>query len=278
MDLFDDSIIEIRDWVNLKKKAGPFCSYSFSSEELKNLVLKDPAGSGRGGDIVLKEETRMELGHPSMGSCAAVLVTHRMDLVSDGTISLIGPEITEMEEGRHPFAQIILAALNRPDKIDLPSQTTMEIENISSRIDRVAHQSAQTDGYMIRSVPSLIWARVSKKAFHSGFSLNGLGGRILAAIKHGCPQVRACSIFFVTRSKTEVDELDDLVEKARVKQRQLETYAVGSDGEFECSRELDCNSCSEQVVCDTIRDVIRIRKGDRVVSIGGGESTRSRSE
>ena len=73
--------------------------------------------------------------------------------------------------------------------------------------------------------------------------------------------------------------MDDLIEKARVKQRKLETYAVGSDGEFECTQELDCNSCSEQVVCDTIRDVIRIRKGDRVVTIGeeeGPEADRSK--
>ena len=74
--------------------------------------------SGKNGRIVLKEDTQVELGHPSLGSCTATLATHRLDLVSDGCITLVGPEISETRESIIPFAQIIIAALKRSNEID----------------------------------------------------------------------------------------------------------------------------------------------------------------
>jgi CO dehydrogenase/acetyl-CoA synthase beta subunit len=278
MDLFDDTILEIRDWFEAKRISGqsrsyfvsPLISHSFSANSL-------PADGGI-GRIVLKEDTQVELGHPSLGSSAATLATHRLDLVSDGCITLVGPEISETREAMLPFAQILIAALKSKNKIDAASQATSEIENTASTMDRIAHRCAQTNGYMIRSVPNLIWARVSKEACRSGFSLKGLGERLIAAIKQQCHPVAACEIFFVTSSKIDVEQLDELIEKARVKQRKLETYAVGSDGELECTREINCSACSEQVVCDTIRDVIRIRKGDRLVAAREEENPGSAPE
>jgi CO dehydrogenase/acetyl-CoA synthase beta subunit len=272
MDLFDDTIIEIRDWFEAKGISDLSRSYFISPSPDMPFSGKDLSIGEKMGRIVLKEDTQVELGHPSQGSCSATLATHRSDLVSDGCIHLVGPEISETREPVLPFAQIIIAALKSPNEIEAPSQATLEIENAASTMDRLAHRYAQTDGYMIRSVPNLIWARVSKEACRSGFSLRELGERLINSIKQQCNPVTACEVFFVTRSKKEVVELDDLIEKARIKHKKLETYAVGSDGTFECTQELDCNSCSEQVVCDTIRDVIRIRKGDRVVTFGEEEN------
>jgi CO dehydrogenase/acetyl-CoA synthase beta subunit len=278
MDIFDDTIKEISDWFDSQKNFGQTRCYSASPLMNNTFSSNEPLDNRRNGRIVLKEDTQVELGHPSMGSCAATLATHRLDLVSDGCITLVGPEISETQEPVLPFAQIIIAALKKSNEIEVTSQATIEIENTASAMDRTAHLYAQTDGYMIRSVPNLIWARVSKEACRSGFSLKLLGERLIAAVKQQCNQVTACEVFFVTSSKSDVGQLDDIIEKARVKQRKLETYDVSSDGEFECTQEIDCSACSEQVVCDTIRDVIRIRKGDRVVTIGAGENTESGSE
>ena len=278
MDLFDDTIIEIRNWFEAKRISGQSRPYLIPRLLGESFSAADLPGEGKNGRIVLKEDTQVELGHPSLGSCAATLATHRLDLVSDGCITLVGPEISETREAMLPFAQILIAALKSTNEIDAASQATFEIENTASTMDRIAHRYAQTNGYMIRSVPNLIWARVSKEACRSGFSLKRLGERLIAAIKQQCTQVTACQIFFVTSSKSDVNELDDLVEKARMKQRKLETYTVGSDGEFECTQELDCNACSEQVVCDTIRDVIRIRKGDRLVAVREEENPGSALE
>lgn len=273
MDIFDDTIKEIRDWFDSKKNSGQTRRYSAAPLMKNAFSSNEPPDNRRNGKIVLKEDTQVELGHPSLGSCAATLATHRLDLVSDGFITLVGPDISETREPVLPFAQVIIAALKRSNEIEVTSQATIEIENTASVMDRTAHIYAQTGGYMIRSVPNLIWARVSKKAYRDGFSLKGLGERLIATVKNKCDNVTACEVFFATSSKSDVSQLDDIIEMARVKQRKLETYDVDADGEFECTREEDCRTCSEQVVCDTIRDVIRIRKGDRVVTIGAGENT-----
>ena len=75
-----------------------------------------------------------------------------------------------------------------------------------------------------------------------------------------------CQIFFITSSKEDVKEIDDIVETARTKLRKLEKFEKNIDGEYECTKEQDCGICPEQVVCDNIRDVIKLRKGDRVIT------------
>jgi CO dehydrogenase/acetyl-CoA synthase beta subunit len=278
MDLFDDTIQDIKSWFDGRMASG---------EARRFVILPSATGAsssddrtleaGRAG-IILREDTQVELGHPSMGSCAAALATRRPDLVSDGCITLVGPDITETREAVLPFAQIIIAALKDSAGNAAASQATIEIEEMASLMDRTAHQYAPTDGYMLRSVPNLIWARVGKEACRSGFSLRQLGERLIAAIKKKCQHVAACEVFFVTSSKEDVMQLDDVVELARAKLRKLKTYEIAPDGEFECTREEDCASCPEQVVCDNIRDVLRIRKGDRIITVADDEVIVRRSE
>ncbi|MHA1432155.1 MAG: hypothetical protein ACTSRV_17455 [Candidatus Freyarchaeota archaeon] len=60
---------------------------------------------GRG--IILREDTFVELGNPKSASAALVLWTENPELVRDGYITIVGPDIPEVE-GYLPFAQITL--------------------------------------------------------------------------------------------------------------------------------------------------------------------------
>jgi hypothetical protein len=120
-------------------------------------------------------------------------------------------------------------------------------------------------GYMLRSVPNRIWARVSHEAAHSGFSLERLGMRLYGALMKQCSGVTGVAIFFVTSSKEDVAELGALVQPARDTLAKIQTYTRLPDGSYECSTGLDCTECPEKPVCDNIREVITIRKGDRII-------------
>jgi hypothetical protein len=109
---------------------------------------------------------------------------------------------------------------------------------------------------------------VSKDAAKSGFSLETLGGRILAVVKERCPGISRCEVVLVTRGPEDIARLNLLLAPARDRLRQLETYDRGPDGEYECTRDQDCGVCSEQVVCNNVRDVIKLRKGDRIITFG----------
>jgi CO dehydrogenase/acetyl-CoA synthase beta subunit len=203
------------------------------------------------------------LGHPSEGSCAATLATNDRTLVDGGRITLVGPDIGEAGRDRLPFAQITLA------------YTDGNLENTCSAMDRILHSAAQTDGYMLRSVPNMIWARVSKDAADTGFSLVELGSRLIGSLSAECAGVGGVDIFFATTAREDIAELNEIVSPARSQLRKLQAFGRSEDGSYECDTSLDCTECPEKAVCDTIRDVITIRKGDRIITFGGDEDKKA---
>jgi CO dehydrogenase/acetyl-CoA synthase beta subunit len=255
VDIFDDTIKEIRYWFRQKEAEGHTRHHAVptpvetASSPTINRVQKNP-------NVILREDTHLELGHPSVGSCAATLATHDSSLVEDGCISLVGPDVSEMEGQRIPFAQIAIACCEG------------DIKDTSMMMDRQLHRSAQSDGYMIRSVPHLIWARVSKQAARSGFSMFELGSRLIKSLRYECQGITGAEILFVTTSKDDISSLEGIVEVARAKLRKLLSFKLGDDDTYECTTSLDCDECSEQPVCNSVRDVIKLRKGDRIITFG----------
>jgi CO dehydrogenase/acetyl-CoA synthase beta subunit len=263
MDIFDNTIKEIKTWsqeiqneVKARRYEGPApVKRSAASSTLKRKRLNPT--------IILKEDTHLELGHPSVGSCSAALATRDTSLIENGLVTLIGPDVPGMDEPRNPFAQIALAYCQG------------DVKGISQSMDRHLHRSAQSDGYMIRSVPHLIWARVSKEAAASGFSLFDLGRRLLKGLWYECEGVTGAEIIFVTTSREHVSAVEDIVEVARAKLRKILSFEIKDDDTYECTASEDCEDCPEQVVCDNIRDVIKLRKGDRIISFGRGTGSES---
>ncbi len=257
MDIFDDTIGEIRKWFGQKEEDGKVRRFRpSSSPEPRQASAGDAHRARANPAIILKEETYLELGHPSVGSAYATLATHDPSLIRDGQVTLIGPDITETQEKMLPFAQIAIASCDG------------NIEDTSAEMDRTLHGCAQTDGYMLRSVPNVIWARVSKEAAGRGFSLQELGFRLVRSLKQGCPGIRSSELFFVTSNREDVATLDRLVQPARARLRKIRQFARGSDDLYECDSSLECADCPEKPVCDTIRDVIKIRKGERIITVG----------
>ena len=256
MDIFDDCIRDVRAW--FRENAGAARQFTVSlPAEMPDHDAE--SRDGRASKMIFKEDTRLELGHPSEGSCAATLATNDASLIEDGRITLVGPDVGETDRETLPFAQIAIACCDG------------NLEDACSAMDRVLHSSAPADGYMLRSVPNAIWARVSNKAADSGFSILELGSRLLGSVKDECSDVGKAEIFFVTSAREDVAELNEIVGPARRQLLKLQTFGRAEDGSYECDTSLDCTVCPEKTVCDTIRDVITIRKGDRIITIGGDE-------
>jgi CO dehydrogenase/acetyl-CoA synthase beta subunit len=262
MDIFDDCIKEVRDWFRRKEYAG--MARTFQADP----IAPTPNDNGDGGNaangpgIIFKEDTAIELGHPSVGSCAAVLTTRDASLVEGARITLVGPDIAETDEKMLPFAQIAVGCCER------------EPEEACSEMDRILHVSARMTGYMLRSVPDMIWARVSKDAVGSGFSLKTLGSRLIASANAEGPGISGIEMFFATGSRSDVAELGEIVAPARDKLTKIKMFGRGEDGSYQCDTTLDCIVCPEKSVCDTIRDVITIRKGNRVITFGDEDKKR----
>jgi len=256
MDIFDDTIQRIKLWSQQKRDDAKVRQYNVALPAERN-TSSNNLTLPKNVSIILKEDTHLELGHPSVGSCSATLATNDSSPIENGRISLIGPEIYELEEGRVPFAQIAMACCQG------------DVKEFSQLMDRQLHRSAQHEGYMIRSVPNIIWARLSKQAAKSGFSFNKLGQRLIESLWNECEGVTAVEILFVTTSREDITILNSIVETARAKLNKILSFELKADDTYECTTGNDCEECPEQPVCDSIRDVIKLRKGDRIISFGG---------
>ena len=203
-------------------------------------------------EVILGEDVAVELGHPSTASQVIVLLCHEADLVRNGRISIVGPDLDEMEGGgRHPFAQVVMLAVK-------PGQTPdpFEIDNTQYLMHRLA-------GYMVRSVPGMLWVRVSKGGRAAGLTLETVGSALIAAYTYDFEEVEGAEVVFVTSSPSDVEALSLISTEANILAGRHKKLALGVDGEVEC-QELNCESCDEQEVCDSLRDIVikRRKKGE----------------
>ncbi len=198
--------------------------------------------------IVLAEDVAKELGHPSTASRAVLLVTFEPELARHGRISIVGPDVDEMEDNqRHPLAQIVILTV-RHGKVPDP----FELENTQFLMNRLP-------GYMVRSVPGKLWVRISKKGRDAGLSLKAVGSALIASYTADFEGVEAVEIVFVTSSDDDVQALDQIATEAGILAGRHKKLVLGVDGEIECS-ELNCKTCDEKPVCDNLRDIVIKRR------------------
>ncbi|MEW6443056.1 MAG: carbon monoxide dehydrogenase [bacterium] len=253
---FDEQILAVRKFVrNLQregKNSREIRCPGAPEELLRDLPVRfSPEGSPF---VILKEETFVELGNPIQGSASTVLWTRQTELVRDGAVTWIGPDIPETAGQSRPFGQVILVGGSRLPDADL------------ARVERAKDLAHQLEGYMIRHLPRKLWSRVSKEAVARGFSFETLGRALMARYKSEIPLVEAVEIVFVTTSKGDVEELDQIARDAQGKSLSIRKLTRAQDGAYECD-ELTCDTCPEKPTCDTIRDVLVIRRKGKITGI-----------
>jgi acetyl-CoA synthase len=207
-------------------------------------------------NVILKEDTGVELGNPSVASCAFLLWTPNLPLVRDGRITLIGPDIQEAAGESLPFAQVlIIGGTELKDQHHLVLEQHYMLSN-------------QVEGYVIRLAPQRqrMWTRVSRAAVEKGFSFETLGRALMAVYKSGLPIIEATEVIFITSSKEDVKGLEGIAtEVQRIRSEVLSSrFGRTDDGAYECtSSYADCTECPDQVVCDEIRDLVRLKRKKR---------------
>jgi len=236
LEVFNDDIIGLRKYVESKRAQGRYVRLLDSGNAdqcYPDFLNKERA------TIVFNEDMWLELGNPSTFSTAPVLVTERLDLVNDGAITLIGPDMLEIR-GSLPFAQILLIASNELKDKDYRKINSFQYE-------------LELKGYMIKAVPSslTIWSRVSKDSAGEGFSFEILGKAIINGYKSKF-NIPSIEIIFVTSSKEDVEELRDLHHKV--------TRIISAMNKMIKELSFDCSSCEYLDVCGDVRQLGELRE------------------
>jgi CO dehydrogenase/acetyl-CoA synthase beta subunit len=254
--LFDEQILAVRAAIARMKTAHPVFSEKRLPLQLDALLLGLPPDydPGRKPFVVLREETFAELGHPASGSASMVLWSGQPELIRDGLITRIGPDIRESEGQSLPFGQVVLVGGSGMAERDLAG------------LERATDLGHALDGYMIRRVPRKLWSRVSRAAVQKGFSLELLGRALMVRYRERFPALQAVEVLFVTSSTAQVEELEKISLEAKGKSLTLRKLSRSGDGTYECE-ELHCDICPEKPTCDTIREVLVIRKKGKITGI-----------
>jgi CO dehydrogenase/acetyl-CoA synthase beta subunit len=200
-------------------------------------------------EVILGEDVAVELGHPSTASQVLVLLSHQPELVQAGRISIVGPDLDAMEDGgRHPFAQVVMLAV-KPGETPDPFET-----------DNTQYLMHRLSGYMVQSVPGRLWVRISKAGRAAGLTLKTVGSALIAAYTHDFEVIEGAEVVFVTSSSDDVNALSQLSTEVNILAGRHKKLALGVDGEVEC-QDLNCDTCDEQPVCDSLRDIVIKRRG-----------------
>lgn len=252
MSIYDAYIPKIAEYAaDLQAKGRQTREFRCSSDVgqlLKGLPVR--VGPGASPGIILRSDTFVEIGNPEVGSAAFLLWTDNPSLVHDGKVTLIGPDIPESPGASLPFGQVLIVAGSGLTEKD--HQTLEHTQFVADRIE----------GYMIRSVPQLIWSRIHKEVASRGFCFETLGRALLSIFKTDVPKVQAMEILFVTSGKDDLEPLSAVsaqVNKIFKSMLKDEWKSKGFDI-YVCSSGYDCKSCPDQPVCDDIKEVIKVRK------------------
>ncbi len=204
-------------------------------------------GPGANTRIILRDDTFVELGNPIAGSAAMVLWSDDSSLVVDGRITLVGPDVPESEGESLPFGQVLLAAGPALSAAD------------HGALSQSQHVGDEIEGYMLRSTPDHVWGRVSRESAARGFDMETLGRAFLHLLKSAEPRVTDAEVLFITAGKAEVQALTDLAVRSRETGSEM-IKEVWKEQGFDVDCQLDCHSCSDEPVCDDIRDLIATTK------------------
>lgn len=218
-----------------------------SAEELKS-GLPVKVGPGAGSGIILRDETWIELGNPEAGSSSFMLFTDRPELVHDGRITIVGPDIKESSGKSLPFGQVLIIGGSNIDDDD------------HEALRYAGFIGDHIEGYMVRSFTQNIWSRVSKSAAEKGFCFDTLGRVLMFLYKSGNTKIESMEAIFITSEKVDIKKLGEIAVQVNKITRELvkQTWKIrGVD--IDCAS--DCSTCSDKPVCDDIKEVLNINKG-----------------
>lgn len=242
---------EIRNFLkNIENRSTLYKEFKCDPEKLlEDLPIK--VGVGAGENIILKEDTFVELGSPQTASCAFIVLINFPNLMEDGKITLIGPDIQELNGEALDFGQLILiGGANITD------------EHYKS-LERAQFIGDQIEGFMIRTVPQKLWYRISKSVAKKGFSFEILGRALMYIFKSKFPLIEKMEIIFITSNKEDVQTLDQIAQKVRKKYSELfrkEMLAKIEKIRSDCDNPWECESCPDKPTCDEIEDMVKMSK------------------
>jgi CO dehydrogenase/acetyl-CoA synthase beta subunit len=229
MGILDAAIGQIRNYMRNQCQGQPVKTFDYDGKG-----CSWPVGGKK--NIVLGQDTGIELGNPRQESLSLTLWADEHVHIHDGRITVIGPDLPDAKGRSLPFAKIVMATVHGFDE-ENTCDRWQEMDLLRFDIDLA--------GYMMRAVSQYQreWSRVSHIALEKGFSFSVLGSALMDRMKEK-EYIDGVEILFVTESPEAVRELREVANGAMA--------IIGALNRMNEEIEADCPTCDYRAVCDTV--------------------------
>jgi CO dehydrogenase/acetyl-CoA synthase beta subunit len=197
-------------------------------------------------EIVLQEDTKIEIGGIDKQSFCLVYPTSELELIEDGKIHHFGPEIKDLKENVINFGIFILIGL---------TQLSDKIYNEMRSLNFISNS---IEGFQIRSVPRKFWARISSKLVERGFSFSLLGQSIMYLYSQKFKGlIKSIEIVLISSNSLLINEFINLSSplydefKQKFKKK-IEEWAKRID----CEYDWGCEICPYQEDCHLVKQTL----------------------
>lgn len=189
------------------------------------------------GERIRWQETYTELGGPRIEHKFELVKVRKEEEVEDGKITIIGPDIKDLEKKSYPFG-IYIEVAGKDLEEELEGVIERRIHEYMNYIEGVMHLNQRYD----------IWIRISKRSFEKGLnSFNYIGKVLYRLFKRELPIIEKIQIAFITdpeKVKEKFREAMDTYEKRDARARGLRDEEV--DAFYGCTL---CQSFAPTHVC-----------------------------
>jgi len=199
-------------------------------------------------EIILQEETKLELGGVDQKSFSLIYPIDELDLIDDGKIRLFGSEIKEISNKTIDFGLFLLIGVD-----NLQENSFYELKNLT-------FVSNGIEGFMIRTIPRRFWCRLSKSIINK-FSFEFLGNAIMFLYQQKFKEIKSMEIIFINSNPKLIESFIDMTASIRTDLEQKWRKKVKEwKRRVDCDFNWDCNECPYYDVCEDVKEVLEKRE------------------
>lgn len=201
-------------------------------------------------EIVLQEETHLELGGATKTSFSLIYPTSRLEVIQNGKIHIFGPDISEIKESIIDFGIFIILGVEG------------DSDELYSQLKSLNFISNSIKGFQIRSIPRRFWCRMSNELITNGFNLGLLGNAIIHLYKEKFKNlIKAIEVLIISNNPSLINEFIHLSSAIQEEFRQkfrkkVEEWAKRVD----CDYDWSCDICPYQEECYAIKQTLLKRE------------------
>ncbi|NHJ20977.1 MAG: hypothetical protein EAX91_08550 [Candidatus Lokiarchaeota archaeon] len=223
---------------------------SISNQFKANDDTKIKIGLDKYKEVILEEETGLELGGMNKKSFSIVIPIKELNLLHPGNITVLGNEVSTLEKLKVDFGIILLIGIHKDSQKNID-----ELRQLNFLSDSI-------EGFSIRTIPRRFWCRISSSALQKGFSFEFLGTAIIQLyLQKFKALVKSVEVIFINSYPDSIDRFivlsSEILAEIREKwKKKIDEWRKRID----CEYDWGCEICPYQEECYDIKQILASRE------------------